>query len=105
MFNIGQEIRNLRKLHHMTLKQLSSKINLTQPQLSRLETGVNTIQLDTLLKICDVFNISISDFFSSETEPIPSHFREFFDNNKDLTAEQLNMLTKFIKDFTKTLEK
>ena len=105
MFNIGQKIRNLRKLNHLTLKQLADKVNLTQPQLSRLENGVNTIQIDTLLQICKIFNVSIADFFSTETEIIPDHFREFFNANKELTPKQLNILSTFIRDFSKSLEK
>ena len=106
MFNIGQKIRSLRKLNNMTLEQLAAKVNLTQPQLSRLENGVNMVQIDTLLKICEIFNVSIADFFSSEyPDVIPKHFREFFNTNKELTPEQLNILSTFIKNFSKTLKK
>lgn len=105
MLNIGQKIRNLRKLNHMTLEQLAAKVNLTQPQLSRLENGINNIQIDTLLQICEIFNVSIADFFSSESEVMPSHFREFFNTNKELTPKQLSILSTFIKDFSNSFEK
>ncbi|QEK12620.1 helix-turn-helix domain-containing protein [Crassaminicella thermophila] len=63
MFDIGSRIRNIRKQNKMNMTELAKKINLTQPQLSRIENNVNMVQFDTLEKICKVFNISLSEFF------------------------------------------
>lgn len=46
----------------LTGKELSIKINISQQQLSRYETGASLIPLDKLLMLADVLNISVSYF-------------------------------------------
>lgn len=98
MFDIGSRIKELRTLNTMTSSELSNKIGISQAQLSRIENNVNTATFDTIFKVCDIFNISLTEFFNDGTNNlIPSHFKEFIKKNKDLTPEQLEALSVFIK--------
>lgn len=60
---IGGKIKCQRLKNSLTGKELSIKINISQQQLSRYETGASLIPLDKLLMLADVLNISVSYFF------------------------------------------
>ncbi|MCM8710496.1 helix-turn-helix domain-containing protein [Clostridium sp. SYSU_GA19001] len=98
MFDIGSRIKELRNINNITSSELASKIGISQPQLSRIENNVNTATFDTIFKLCNIFDISLTEFFNDNTNNlIPSHFKDFIEQNKDLTPEQLELLSKFIK--------
>ena len=98
MFDIGSRIKELRNLNNITSSELASKIGISQAQLSRIENNVNTATFDTVFKICEIFNITLTEFFNDGTRNlIPTHFKEFVDQNKNLTPEQLEALSVFIK--------
>jgi HTH-type transcriptional regulator, repressor for puuD len=101
MFNIGNRIKNLRKINNVTSTELSNKIGISQGQLSRLENNVNTAQFDTIMKICEVFSITLSEFFNDGTNSEPAilspQLKELLSNAKYLTSEQLQKLNEFIK--------
>lgn len=60
---IGGKIKCQRLKNCLIGKELSIKINISQQQLSRYETGASLIPLDKLLMLADVLNISVSYFF------------------------------------------
>lgn len=53
----------------MTQADLASRIGVTQSDLSRMENGEYKVGLDTLFKILQVFELSMSRFFE---EPSPA---------------------------------
>jgi len=59
----GKIIRNMRKEEKLTMIDFAKKINISQPTLSRIESGHQEITFSLLEKICGVFDISMSDFF------------------------------------------
>jgi transcriptional regulator with XRE-family HTH domain len=65
---VGQRIRQLRKSRHLTQADLASRIGITQSDLSRMESGEYKVGLDTLFRILQVFELSMSRFFE---EPPP----------------------------------
>lgn len=99
MFNLGNRIKHLRKQNKMTMESLAKKIGITQPQLSRIENNKNMAQLDTIEKICETLNISLVDFFSCDEKSttLPKYFIEFYNENSQLTQNQLDQLSKFLK--------
>jgi transcriptional regulator with XRE-family HTH domain len=74
---VGQKIRQIRKSRHLTQADLAAKIGVTQSDLSRMENGEYKVGLDTLFKILQVFELSMSRFFEEPTAapeeaPVPS---------------------------------
>lgn len=55
-------LKELRKEKHITQKKLAELINLTDSAVSKYETDRSEIPLDTVNKICAIFNVSI-DYF------------------------------------------
>jgi transcriptional regulator with XRE-family HTH domain len=63
---VGQKIRQIRKSRHLTQADLASRIGVTQSDLSRMENGEYKVGLDTLFRILQVFELSMSHFFDEE---------------------------------------
>lgn len=97
--NIGDKIKSLRLLNKLTATQLAKDIGITRQYLSHLENNSKTPSFDMLEKICQAFNITLSDFFNDGTEPLAltPELKGLLDHAKDLTPEQLELLSKFIK--------
>jgi transcriptional regulator with XRE-family HTH domain len=59
-YNIGKEIKKLRKENNLTQIELAQKVNITRQTLSKLENGLITrISLQVFLKILDILNYEI----------------------------------------------
>lgn len=70
---VGQKIRQIRKSRHLTQADLAARIGVTQSDLSRMENGEYKVGLDTLFRILQVFELSMSRFFEeapAEPEPV-----------------------------------
>ena len=75
---VGQKIRQIRKSRRLTQADLAGRIGVTQSDLSRMENGEYKVGLDTLFRILQVFELSMSRFFEetaaepAETEEAPA---------------------------------
>jgi transcriptional regulator with XRE-family HTH domain len=68
---VGQKIRQIRKSRRLTQADLAGRIGVTQSDLSRMENGEYKVGLDTLFRILQVFELSMSRFFEeSAAEPV-----------------------------------
>ena len=69
---VGQKIRQIRKSRHLTQAELASRIGVTQSDLSRMENGEYKVGLDTLFRILQVFELSMSHFFEESAAETPA---------------------------------
>lgn len=58
---IGQRIRNIRKECGITQQDLSSIISVNQSYIAQVEQGKKNITIDTLAKISNALEVSLSD--------------------------------------------
>jgi transcriptional regulator with XRE-family HTH domain len=65
MDEISKRIRDLRKQHNLTLKDLSEKTGLSVSFLSQVERGSTSLAITSLKKIADAFDVPITDFFEN----------------------------------------
>lgn len=65
MINIGNRIRELRKVKNLSGKELAGMIGVTQGFLSGIENGGKKCSIETLDAICIALNVSIASFFST----------------------------------------
>lgn len=68
---IGPRIRQLRKQHKLTLKQLSEKVGCTDAYLSQVENGKVSPSISKLKKIADALRTNIADFFVERRDNDP----------------------------------
>lgn len=62
--SIGLRIRELRKLNKMTQEELSLEFG-ERSFISRVENGRRSLNIRSIDKLCDIFKISIKEFFDS----------------------------------------
>lgn len=61
--NIGVSIREIRKSKGITQQKLADKANLSLPFINLIENNQRRVSLESLLKILEVLEISMSEFF------------------------------------------
>lgn len=49
----------LRKLHHLTQRQVAAVLGISQPSYIRYENGKAESSLEALVKLADLFDVSI----------------------------------------------
>ncbi|KND62631.1 helix-turn-helix domain-containing protein [Candidatus Phytoplasma phoenicium] len=76
--NIGLQIRNLRLQNQLTQKELALNISVTSGYISQIENNLISPSLKILFKLCDLFKISVSDFFKHKTNLELIHKKEDF---------------------------
>ena len=60
---IGNNIKTLRKANKLTQFELSEKLNYSNKAISRWESGEVIPDVETLNKICEIFNIPLAQIF------------------------------------------
>ncbi|MFD2215316.1 helix-turn-helix domain-containing protein [Metabacillus endolithicus] len=60
---IGKLIKELRKGNNMTMVDFAKKIKISQPSLSKIESGRQEVSFSLLESICHEFGITRSHFF------------------------------------------
>lgn len=60
---IAKNILYYRKKNGLTQKSLSELLGVKHNAISSWENGTNSIDMDTLFNMCQIFNISISEVF------------------------------------------
>lgn len=63
---IGRFIVELRKEKKMTQEELASKLFVSRTTISKWELGANTINIETLVRISEIFNITIEELMNGE---------------------------------------
>ncbi|MCY9697580.1 helix-turn-helix domain-containing protein [Paenibacillus alginolyticus] len=89
MINIGPNIRRLRKLNNLSQVEFSSRIGISQGNLSEIEQGNCNPSFDTLFAIKKQFNCSIDDLILIESDSFKSS------SSSMLSDEELTMLSNY----------
>lgn len=67
--NIGENLKIFRKINHFTLEEVALRLNKTKTTVSKYERNEIIPDTITLLKLCNILSISLSELF-----PINEHF-------------------------------
>ena len=80
---IGTQIKTFRKSAGFTQDELAKRLNTTKQTISRYEKGDRKANQDMLFELCDIFGVSIDDFFPSQNEsnhpPATSPIQSIYD--------------------------
>ncbi|MDG1023306.1 MAG: helix-turn-helix transcriptional regulator [Flavobacteriaceae bacterium] len=60
---IGLAVSSLRNNREISIEKLSHEINMEKKYLWMIEKGKTNITINTLIKICNFFEISLLEFF------------------------------------------
>lgn len=88
---IGRLIKELRKKNNMTMVDFAKKIKISQPSLSKIESGRQEVTFSLLESICKEFGITRSQFFQMlerdniyHQTSLTLNFEESVDANKEI---------------------
>lgn len=79
---VANNIKNLRKQNNMTQTELAEKLNYSNKAISRWETGEIIPDVNTLNKICELFNVPIKQIFEENISIQVSSKSKFQIGNK-----------------------
>ena len=68
MFNLGNKIKEKRKLLMLTQQELANRCELTKGYISQLENNMVSPSLETLEIIVEVLGTTLSDFFQDDSD-------------------------------------
>ena len=54
---LGQNIRNLREMKNLTQEAMSMRLDISQKQVSRVESGEISVTIQLLFKICSILEV------------------------------------------------
>jgi transcriptional regulator with XRE-family HTH domain len=92
---LEKKIKELSKKNSLSIRQLCLKIEMTESGLSKAFDN-NTLKIETLQKIADVFAVPISYFFVDETNSNEAF--ELLKKENELLKNSLNAVTEGLKD-------
>ena len=67
---IAIRLKNARKTAKMTQAEAAAHLGITYQAISNYERGITRVDTDTLVKLCAVYNISVSDILGSDSYAI-----------------------------------
>lgn len=77
--DIGNKIKDLRKLNKMTQMELAAKANISRSYLADIERNRYNASLDTLKSISEALNINLNEFFdNNDNVVIKENSSEYF---------------------------
>lgn len=108
--DVGQKIKEIRKLKGMTLQQLSTASGLSSAYLSNLERNVISPTIVQLQKVCSSLNVNITDVLTTHDENkspvVKANERDvFFSEKGKVKYEMLNNGENDIEGICITVEK
>lgn len=73
--SLGEKIKELRQERDISQKTFAKNMNLTQANISRLETGEHTTTIENLVKIADYFKVS-TDYLLGRVDEFDNPIQE-----------------------------
>lgn len=94
---IGQKIKAARESQNISMNHLAQKSEVSQANLSRIESGHQQPAFDTLERIITALGFSLADFFADGMPAIPPDVRALLPIIEALTPKQKQALQKFLE--------
>lgn len=90
---IAERVKELRSKYKLTQQELADKLGLKKSTIGSWENGQNNPEIESLLKLCELFSIKIQYFFEEEYDKLNPYAIVIADaNSKKISAEQLKKL-------------
>lgn len=100
LINIGKFISELRKEKGLTQEQLGEAVGVTNKTVSRWETGTYLPPLDALMKMSELFSVSINELLSGKRLD-PEEYKEAAEENLKNTIKASSFTLKDRIEFYK----
>lgn len=68
---LGEKIYELRTQHNLSQGDLANELNVSRQSISKWENGNSTPDLEKIIKLAEIFNISLDELIKNEERPAP----------------------------------
>ncbi|MBE6115994.1 MAG: helix-turn-helix domain-containing protein [Erysipelotrichaceae bacterium] len=83
MESFGTRLADLRREHNLTQNDIADRLNISAQAVSKWENDLTSPDIDTLLKLSDIFNITVDELLGKKKqEPVYVPTEERKDINK-----------------------
>jgi len=96
---LGKRIREERTSRNLTIEQLSELVNLSPSYLGLVERGERGLSVEKLIKITDVFVISVDSLLQDGETSVVSRLGELEALLSNMQDEDFRFVVDFIKLF------
>ena len=100
---IAKNLQYYRKKNQITQKELAEQLGVKHNAISSWENGVNSIDIDTLFRVCKIFGITVNDMYEMDTDNHVSTLAAHFDGD-EYTEDELDEIRQFA-EFVKNKRK
>ena len=91
---IAKNLLYYRKKNKITQKELAEQLGVKHNAISAWENGVNSIDIDTLFRICKIFGVTVNDMYGMSSSEQPTTIAAHFDGD-EYTEEELDKIKEF----------
>ncbi|MEW9702277.1 helix-turn-helix domain-containing protein [Paenibacillus sp. SI8] len=70
--NLGEQIKHIRKLHNFTQIQFAKMLNISQGNLSEIESGKLNPSLETIIILCKNYYLDFNGFINDQVNEVSS---------------------------------
>ncbi len=99
-FFIGKRVATLRNAKHISARSMSLELGQSSEYINQIENGRSMPSVEGLINICDYFEISLSDFFDTQTT-YPLEYKGLLSELNKLDAFELEQIVNLIKLITR----
>ena len=90
---IGNRIAELRNAKSFSQEQVAERIGISRQKYARIENGINSVTLEILVKLADVFDVTVKDITSVLDQEVSVAYRS--GEQKKSTRDMLYMIDLF----------
>ncbi len=91
--NLGNRLRELREDRELKQNELADMLNVARNTISCYESNINEPSLDILVKIADIFNVSLDYLMCRTNEKYNLNLEKF--ENKDFILKLYEFLNSY----------
>lgn len=91
---VGNRIKQFRKRQGLTQEQVASYLDLSRPQISLIESGERSIDLNKLEKLANLFGINLAVFISEDEMQLSTELAFAF-RSDDVNESDLEKIAQF----------
>ena len=104
-YEIGQQIRKIRKAHGLSQEQLAEQINISNTHMSHIETGNTKLSLPVLVDIAAVLEVRTDDLLNNHSPITGTVLSEIAAILESCSAQQSKVIADVVKATKLSMDK
>ena len=104
-YEIGQQIRKIRKAHGLSQEQLAERVNISTTHMSHIETGNTKLSLPVLVDIAAILEVRTDDLLNNSTPNTGTALSEIASILESCTAQQAKVIADVVRATKLSIDK